>query len=362
MKLQLSIHGLIPNRAYIKPFFWMDTTTIEELIQKFLNQDIMKINFLSDYENFESIKNIKSVNSYYKKFISNKNKTCLFYLTQDKNTDSNFVEFYCNHHSISLDFFVDIQLNSKQFLNLKELALAIYDDYHNQFLFGPLFNIRVRDLDYMRYRPKRDYKGLEDDALLNFIHPPFFSSGHNLIEREDTKLIELEQRNDVKHTEHNGLHLIQWIENLEGEEEIRQALMNREDIIYQNLKLEPLFDFNEYGDKNILHISALPEVSDKETFFNYYNDRQWIAFKLITLNEDMEVSSEDIKKMEEYLKSKTLSTGEPLHKIILITPSRETAVKAEQQTQPVGVYKTMYLDNNADVWDMHPIGEWRRRH
>lgn len=360
MELQLSINGLIPNTSDTKPFFWSDTTTIEELVQKFLNQDIIKINYFSDYENFESIENIKSVNSHYKKFISKKYKTCMFYLTQDKNTDSNYVEFYCNHNSISLDLFVDIQLNSKQFLKLKELALAVYDDYHNQFIFGPIFNIRVRNLDYLRYRPKRNYKGLESNALLNFIHPPFFSSEHNLTEREDTKLIELEQFPDfVRHTEHNGLHLIQWIENLESEEEIQQALMNREDIIYQNLKLEPLFDFNEYGDKNIFHISALPEVPDKETFFNYYNDRQGTAFKLITLNENMEVSSEDVKKIKEYLKSKTLLTGDPLNKIILITPSRETAVKAEQQTQPLGIYKTMYLDNNADVWDMHPIGEWR---
>ena len=360
MKLQLSINGLIPI-AIIEPFFWMNTITIEELIQKVLNQNIIKINYFSNFDSFELIENIKSVHSHYKnkKFISKNYKACLFYLTQDKNTDSNYVEFYCDHNSINLNLFVDIQLNSKQFLSLKELALAIYDDYRDLFYFGPCFHIRVRELDYIRYRPMRDYEGLEDDALLNFIHPSFFSSEHNLIEREDIKLLGLKLPDFVNVTEHDGLHLIQWIENLESEEEIQQALMNREDFIYQNLKLDPLFNFNEYGDKNVFSISTLSKVSDKERFFNYYDDRQGAGFKLITLNKDMEVSPEDTQKIQKYLKNKTLSTGEPLNKIVLITPSRETAVKAEQQTKPLGVYKVLYLDNNADVWDMRPIGEWR---
>lgn len=360
MELQLSIAYIIPNESSIKPFFWIDTTIIEGLVGKFLNQDVLNINYFSDYDNFESTEKIESVNSYYRNFISkSKDKSCLFYLTQEKSIDSNYIKFYCSSSLININLFVDLQLNSKQFLILRELALDIYNDYRDRFLFGPSFNICVRNLNYIRYRPERDYMGLEHDAILNFIHPPYYSSVHNLIHREDTKLLELELPNSVKLTEHTGLYAIQWVENLESKKQIQEALMNREDIIYRSLNLEPMFNFNEHGDKEIFHISALPKAPIEETFFNFYDPRTGNAFKLITLNGDMELDPEVVEKIKVYVKNKTSKTGDPFNKIVLITPSRETAVKAEQQARSLGVHKALYLDNNANVWDMRPLGEWR---
>lgn len=357
MELNLSINYIYPSQNGASPFWWKETTIIEEIIADFLNSNLLDVQFFLANDEFKKTTEIYSITSYYRKFIDKNG--CLFSLSKDTHTDSNYIDFYCSDDVIGIDLFVNFDSKLDQLEIMQQFVSRIYNQHKNSILLGPSIVAKIHGVDYPRYRPIRDYKGLNENGLINFILPEYYSSDKNLVDREDLKLLTAFLPANVSKKDLNGLYAIQWIDIIKDERKIRQALMDREEFIYENLKLHPIDEFNEFGDKQLFGISDLPAAPDGENFFNYYNNNNGMVFKLLTLTSDFKIEGETLNKLKEYLFTRKLYTGDPLNNIALIVPSRKAATTIESDALAIGVYKVLYLDNDTNIWDMHPKGDWR---
>ena len=215
MELNLKIDYLYSNQEEDSPFWWKESSIIEEIIERILQNDLVDFRYFWANDTFTTFDTIESLPQHYRKFYNKYG--CLFSLTKDKSTDSNQIQFNCSADCIGINLSIDLDFSANQLQLLQQLALDIYSDHKDKVFFGPSFLIELFGISFSRLRPLRNYEGLREHCLINFLHQSYFSSDKNLIIRQDEKLTTLTLPKNVISKEINGLHIIQWTDKLESE-------------------------------------------------------------------------------------------------------------------------------------------------
>ncbi|XOV67682.1 MAG: hypothetical protein ACFHU9_00660 [Fluviicola sp.] len=352
MEVQLSINYIKSASQSSADFWWKDLGLFEDLIETINNSEITNFKYFWADNAFYNIDESVLLNE----LIEGND---IVYLCQHENIDSNYAEFYLNNDSIGINILLNTDEQVHQLNGLKKLVVDFYKKYQEIVSLGPSVKIFVPFTEFPRLRPIRDYKGLGEWSVINFIDPVYEKSHPETQLTGYEALLNEKLPSGVTREEVNGLHIIQWADSINDEDSLHNTLMKREDFIYEHLELELFPDFNEYGDENIYHISALDKTSEEESFFNYYDEEDIMAFKLLTLDKDFKMDQETEDKIQHYVETESLDSGETVEDIVLILPSRESAAAIEERAIEIGVYKVLYLDSDGEVWSMRPFGNWR---
>lgn len=336
---------------------WRDSIIIEKIIDSFLKNELIRFRYFWMDDQFIELDRTVSLSKNIGE-ISQKGE-CLFMLTKDADIGSNYARFYFIEEIVSVDFAVDLDFKLNQLTSLRQLACNIFNEIHEHALFGPIFTIEVQDASFPRLRPIRDYQSLRKRALVNFFDQGYLNSTDDSDLQESKKLLSLSLPQNVTLERNNGLYSLQWTDRLASEQQIFDVLMNREKFLYENIDLEPINGFNEFGDKCLFNVSQLTKAPKGENFFNFYDKGNGVAFKLLTLTSEFELNEDVTDEIKIKLKKKKLSNDDPLNNIILIFPGRKEALITEEKALSIGIYKVFYLDNDANVWDLRPVGDWR---
>lgn len=204
----------------------------------------------------------------------------------------------------------------------------------------------------------RNYKFLGDNSLINFISKEHFRKYNELSIEGMEKLYTEDLPSGVTRKIYdNDLCIIKWYDKIESEGDIDKFLMQREDWIYKNLKLELYENFTEEGDK--LFDSPLEKLGDKDPFFTFYRPSSNLVFKSVVLTKDNNLSQDVADTIKRYSETKSLANGEPIDKIILIVPARKYAMAIQDKAKEIGAYKVFYIDNESRLWNPLPPGNWR---
>ncbi|XOV67681.1 MAG: hypothetical protein ACFHU9_00655 [Fluviicola sp.] len=355
MQLKLEI-DYVKSRDTNHYNWWKESQIIEDCIIRCYDSNMISFNYLTFGDNFESfdLDSLTSLKEEIEKQYSEYG--CFLAITKDKSDTENCLRFYVNESSIGINFFVSAE-DESVYHELITIFNDLFISYREEYVFGPSIHLSVPDIDYSRYLPVRDYLGLSSHAVVNFIDYDYFNIYPNITVPEGlVNLRTLELPESASRSKINNLTTIIW-----GHEshDFEQVLMNREECIYTNLNLEPERNLNESGHKVVFNISSLEKPPSKEKFFSYYNPRTNMAFKLVTLTSDFELDAETESTIINVLESGESDSKLEVSKVVIILPSQETAEKVETSALDIGIYKVLYLDNEMDIWDLKPNGNWR---
>ena len=103
----------------------------------------------------------------------------------------------------------------------------------------------------------------------------------------------------------------------------------------------------------------LPPKHQINTFFTAFNNLLHIGYKAITVTLDNDFDPDLKKQLIHYVKEGKLENGEPVNKIYLILPTRQRAVAIQEKAKEIGITGILYPDNNGQIWDINPEGNWR---
>jgi hypothetical protein len=355
MKYQLKFNYI--NFHPLPPDTWWKTTNyLYKVLEIVYNSNIINIRYLHQDE-FIATNNLKQTEKLCEKFTE---KDELGFKLTSFNNDylNNAIHFYLTHESIGILLMLT-EPSRSMFDKLVFLIWELYEEFKDIASFGPNIVISSFMHEYPKYKPERNYQNLEPDSLYNFIQAGYFNKNLQIKPDGLEHLFKTELPKGVLRVLKDDIAAIQWTAKVDQEEEITKALMQREEWIYKHIKLKPTDRFNDDGDKKLYNISTLQNISEEESFFNYYKERLQVAFKAIVLDENSELDQETIIKISHYNDTSLLDSGAPIKKIVLVLPTRKHAMHINIKAKELGVFKVVYLDDDANIWDMYPAGNWR---
>lgn len=359
MEINLRIDYVKSKTPHLNDW-WKYTNIVEDLITDCIDSNVLNLKYFSDYNRYMDINDLEQSPKLYRNLLKPNSKWGNgFYLTTEKNTDSNFVEFHLQEDSISMNLRSEFNHKGDQINSLKQIVLNLYSKYRKEIILGPSVQISFPRTEFTKYRPPLDYAGLGEWAIINFIQPEYYNFYPNAVIEGYENLLTENLPKGVTLEKRDQFFTVIWGDKISSEEQLREILMSREEFIYKHTTLALAHGYNIEGDQNIFNISALDKCSKNESFFNYYNEDNGMAFKLLVLGTKMQFAPDDKSKIDFYLKTKKTDSNQPINDIVLILPSRRTAASIEKTAKESGVYKVLYLDNHVDVWSMEPVGNWR---
>ena len=279
--------------------------------------------------------------------------------SSNKNDLDNAVQFYLTSAFDSMGITISAKPTKANYQKMVKLVWTVYHEFKDIAHLGPYIIISSFMHDYPRHRPERLYGNLGYTAIYNFIDLSYYEKNPHLKPEGVENLSKAALPAGVSREFTDDIVTVQWTEKPADEEAVSQALMQREDWVYKHIKLKIDNDFNEEGDKKLYNISALEETDKAESFFTYYKERLKVAFKPVVLNENLDLDPEVEKNIRYYSNSGQLDNGAEIKKIVLVLPSREHALKINDKAKQLGVFKVVYIDNEVNIWDMFPRGNWR---
>lgn len=354
MKYQLRINHI--NFKEPQPDNWWKTKThLSTILKTLFTCDILPLNYLYQ-DRYKRIMNLENTIDECNK-LGDDIKFGFSLTSSNIDNINNSISIHPTKESVGILLVVDSTTDN--FNKMVRFLWSLYEDLKDFAYFGPNVVISSFMHKYPKYRPEKYYGNLWTNAIFNFLHKSFYSKNQNTMPKGFERLFDAPLPDGVSRKIAEDIVAIQWTENVADEEGITNALMQREEWIYNHLNLELDSDFNIDGDKKLYNISTVTKLGKEESFLNYYREPLQVAFKLIVLDENIELDQETRDKITHYNKTKQLDNGALIKKIVLILPSRKFVSKISSEAKELGVFKVVYLDNEANIWDMTPAGNWR---
>lgn len=339
--------------------YWSSKERIERVLSLVFNNPFYELK----YGNFKGTKIVKlgslkdevkraeelgSVATYYSEKKDENEKARVFF--NSKNSSDTELRFYLN-----------IPLNKIEGIDqIQNFIWKVIEKLRDiSYVYKSIRAVYRGELNFPRIRPLRFYGFLSEDAIINF-----FDKGYNYtyivkMPKENGEAIvkAIDDNNSLNKVVKGDIIGVTWVKSLE-KEDVEKGLSFREDFIQDTIVLPPTDEFTEEGDKKLFHISRFEKLPEDE-YFSYYSERTGLAFKLIVLAQEMQLSDEDKTQIQKHYKSKVLKDGREIKKIIPIVPGRKYVLELDKVPKEIGIYKSLYIDDELNLWDITPSGNWK---
>lgn len=349
----------IKSLEFIEPeehYWWQNKPYIEQLVELLeRNNHLKQIRYINIADKYYEVKDITDILLRVKQV---KKKSFSFELVEDKN-DNGKIRVYLTDEMINIQFVVENKPLSKKLIGqVKKTTIEIYQQFKDIAVLGPGVYITFLDFDFPRFRPIRKINFGNTKSVLEFVDSRFYENKYycHLKMKNMEKLYTESLPAGCTREKVDDFYILSWTENFD-EENIRKALMQKEEWLYQVLTPPVRPEFNELGDEQ--GVTVLPGPHEVNTFFTAFNDLLHIGYKAITLTKENDFDPEVKKQLIHYIKEGQLENGDPLERIYLIVPTRERAVAIQEKAREIGITNIYYIDNDGDFWDICPTGNWR---
>ncbi len=285
------------------------------------------------------------------------------WFTQERDPYENVLQFIVREDYLACSLILEVnieELNNHVRL-LSDLANGLFTISREYFTMGPIFTISVDEFDYARLRPLRKWEYLNSHGLVNFFDLKYYENLRTEFYIDGiTKLLNNEDLPTyVGYNMESNLAMVHWFHGIDDYQAFENRLMDREDWIYQHLELPLDPDFSVEGDKLLWPLSTIEKSPAGEDYFPYYQQEIGLAYKPYVLDASGKIDQETLNVVAKYLERGTLDSGDRLDRIVFVMASREHAIKIIEQALSIGIYKVVYVDEERNIWDMNPIGNWR---
>ncbi|WP_196887652.1 hypothetical protein [Aureivirga sp. CE67] len=232
------------------------------------------------------------------------------------------------------------------------------------YLEGGEIQVMSPHIDYLEPRPMRNFGVFVKKAIINiFDHAYFEAFPDKLAGIKKYQVDELIQALETKdhpyqvEKREDRFTMVTWSDTLQIDQ-LSDILSKREDFFYENVSLPLDLYFNEEGDKKIMNIHDM-DLLPEEYFFTYTHRNYKAAFKAYAGPSDTEVDEDSAEQLKKFDKSMELEDGRKINQILLIVTSRKLALSLEEHAKSLGVSKLLYVDNDKNLWDIYPKGNWK---
>ena len=82
------------------------------------------------------------------------------------------------------------------------------------------------------------------------------------------------------------------------------------------------------------------------------------GYKATICGEDGSVDEQLFEEMESWIEAGETPEGEELRALHLVLPSCDAAVRIRDRADELGADKVLYMDNDGDLWNPFPEGDW----
>jgi hypothetical protein len=286
-------------------------------------------------------------------------KNSVLNLYSENESLDNVVVLFLNEPSLLDVTITTTQINQFDIEKLKKFIVEFTGSFEG--LNIRCLNSRVDvfddNVDYPKLRPPKVREILGDESIIQIVDLKYLELNATSVGFSGAFL---EMLGAIKHSPNvkvekiNELFLLTWSPSLELNV-VNEALSVRDEML--SIVPAPLsYEFNELGDKNILNLKWTEKLL-KPNFFSYYDEGLQLGIKLvITQNGILDIEMGKAFKAE--AEKMQLSNGKPVLKIIAVCSNREEA-NAFQNFSQFGIYKVLYIDNELNIWDINPKGNWK---
>lgn len=339
---------------------WLTGEWFPALLDLVLKQTIV----VPKYEG-DRLKKISTVSNL-QELVRKRSKKSSFSLNlySEKDTEGDCVSLYFNTWdapSIRLSISKRSKVEQEDLEQGKEFMLQVVELCKGFAYFGPSISISFfADFNYPTLRPPRYMRFFGEHDLVNLFDHRYFERHPDnwLIKQSEVKamLKGIEGKVEVKNE--GDFSLVNWGKSVDFDA-LQKALSQKEDLVCDLVEFTPKDGFTEEGDKKIINVSSLEKLEEEHEFFSYYYARGKMAFKMLTLDAAGKIDNGSAKQLKHFAESGTLNDSRPINKILVVLPGRKYMAQIDAQAKDLGVYKLLYLDDEVNLWDTNPGGNWK---
>ncbi|MCI5057468.1 MAG: hypothetical protein MRY83_15235 [Flavobacteriales bacterium] len=323
---------------------------MERVIDEILRSKVLEISYYDYNNSIEAADN----NQFYQFKKINSANTSFLLGNGDPLENSDYISVYLGAEILRIQV-----LKKSRDLNILEVYVKLFKQILS--VLSPMFlidlgsQVSIIEPDYPKIRPERDYAVLSAWGIIDFLSKTLLSKFNSKVSYQSLSMRELPTT--AKRINFNSdIYIINWANQITNTKELMVAFMKREEWLYKNLNFEIEYNYNSYGDKMLYNLSSLTKTQG-DSFFTYYKERIGAVYKVLPKS-DGRIDKYTVTGIRKYKNKGKLNSGVQIKKIVLILPSRSSAVAISELAQEIGVYKVLYTDKHDNIWDMNPVGNW----
>ena len=182
----------------------------------------------------------------------------------------------------------------------------------------------------------------------------FFEQQAEPHKREEVEtLLSLDLPDWVDRRDKDDLVILRWVDRFDDEDHIRERLTKTHLWLVEHLDPPIHLNYTEQGDRR-----SNPSDRIESERLTFYAPLVRHGYKATICREDGSVDEQLFEEMESWIEAGETPEGEELHALHLVLPSRDAALRIREGADELGVEKVLYMDNDGDLWDPFPEGEW----
>jgi len=236
---------------------------------------------------------------------------------------------------------------------LVELTRLLHESWHNSALIGPRLCVKVRGLAYPRVRPPRfklpwSFGNAADMICLKFHEESDEGSSHDV-----ELMLKAPMPRGGKREREGDFVALRWVDDLSDGKKVAARLSTQEQWLVK--VLDPPRDpgYNEHGDYHEAPLSLR-----KQPPLTFYDPVEEAGYKAVTTLPKGGLDKEVWEELKEWIEAGQLPDQTPLQQLNLILPNREAALRVRQRALANGIENVYYIDDEGELWNPFPPGEW----
>lgn len=343
-------------------YFWRDSRYISGLLAILKKYGLLNsMRYFGDFDRMTEIESLENIAE-----DSVNWEPGSYCLADSPDTESNTILLSTRKPSLHIHFIIDLsvyKLSVGDFIDaFNGVTKELVELFKGVATFWPAGAVTLIDFKFPQIRPKRYCGSFGGANIVDYLSPKSLQEqGHPYIEKEDdiNKLTESELPPGVKREIADDLITIQWLSEGWSDEDMRKAMMQREEWLYRNIDFEMDEMYNEAGDYREFYLEELPDKKDSAGFFNSYDSVGGVGFKTVLTTAEGDIDEYVSSEISRLLSQGALDDGSKLSSVKLIVPNRDLAVKSYPKAREIGVDTVYYTGSEGSLWDISPAGLWR---
>ncbi len=209
---------------------------------------------------------------------------------------------------------------------------------------SPFSFLRTPSVRFKMTRPPRFFGALAIDSIFDVVYLQAHPQPQESQISEQLKSGDLP--NGVTRTVTEDFLAVKW-GNITTERDAEAVLSNRYSWFVQNINFPIDSSFNYLGDKQFALWESNP--TSQLTSYSSFDRRAAKAIVFDTLEE----AEEQVRELQQILRSGKTIEGYPIEEITLIVPSRESAIQLHPLASRYGM-RVVYTDDDRKLWNPFP--------
>lgn len=234
-----------------------------------------------------------------------------------------------------------------------DLGCRLHEEFKQEALFGPDFEVSILNSDYPRPRPPYAHPLWPVGNVVDFVSIPFREKHPGDIPDSLQKLLNSQVPEGVIRLDLGDLIVFRWIDNLLDEAHVAASRTMQEQWFSRVLNYPIQPSFNTFGDylETPWELTTHPPLT-------FYDSQFKDGYKALVLNPDGQLDPATLLEITGWLDKKILPDGAVLDNLNVIFPDRKSAVTFEEKAKEIGIQKVLYTNSDGSLWNINPPGLW----